>query len=167
MFIVSDDFVRAMKNRPYVARITIDSADILQGEVIQEIYFRGGANSSENALLLGSAFSDSVEITMDQRLVDCQIAGRELFVELGIQLESGAEWIPMGRYTAGDPAANDGVLIVKALDALGSKLDVDYEPMAEFDFNSAAGISSNAFLAALCERRGVNVDVSGLAACPS
>ena len=129
MYTVSEEFAKAMREKAYIARITLDGADVLQGDAIQEIYFRGGANASEEALLLGSAFSDSVEVSLDQDLVNVPIEGREVFVELGLELTAGMEWLPMGRYTAGNPSANDGVLTFTAMDALGAKLDVQYEPL--------------------------------------
>ncbi len=161
MYQVSEAFAAAMKSRPYIARITLDGTDVIEGDPVQEIVFRGGANASPDTVTLGGAVSGSVELTLDQTQVTCAIESRELFVELGMELESGTEWIPMGEYTAQDPVVDDGVLTVTALDALGTKLDVDYEPLEGFDF--ASGVSSTAFLAALCARRGVEVNVDGLA----
>lgn len=166
MQIVSNEFLQAMGSHPYVARITLDGTDVIQGEAIQEIYFRGGANSSEDTILLGSAFAGSVEITLDEAAVNCTIEGRELAVELGIRLTEGTQWIPMGVYTAENPTAADDVLTVKAIDALGAKFDVAYEPLAGFDFSTNGGVSSTDFLAALCARRGVEADVSGKVSIP-
>ncbi len=163
MLNVSNEFIKAMGSHPYIARITLDGLDVIQGQAVQEIFFRGGANSREDTILLGSAFSASVEIALDQNEISCAIEGRELFLELGIELEAGTEWIPMGKYTAQDPSETDGVLSVIAIDALGSKFDAIYEPVEGFDFTSADGVASTDFLAALCERRGVATDLSGLA----
>jgi len=160
MYQVSETFAAAMKSRPYIARITLDGVDTLQGDAVREIIFRRGANADPDMLTLGSAVAGSVELTLDQALVGCPIEKRELFVELGMELASGKEWIPMGKYTAQDPVADDGVLTVTALDALGAKLDVPYEPLEGFDF--ASGVSSTGLLAALCARRGVSVDTAGL-----
>jgi len=162
MYIVSNEFTEAMGRCPYIARITLDGVDVIQGKAVQEIMFRGGCNSSEETILLGSAFSASVEITLNKNEVSCAIDGRELYVELGIEMASGTQWIPMGKYTAQDPSEADGVLTVTAMDALGAKFDVDYEPLQGFDFTSADGVPSVDFLTALCNRRGVEVDLKGL-----
>ena len=159
---VSKEFISAMEDHPYTARITIDGRDTIQGNAVKEIFFRGGANSSEDNILLGSAFSASVEITLDKDEVSCAIEGRELFVELGIDLPTGTEWLPMGKYIAQNPSEADGILSVSAFDALGAKFDVEYEPIEGFDFNLENGVSSVNFLKAVCARRNVQVDTAGL-----
>ena len=159
---VSNEFATAMEHLPYVARITLDGIDVIQGKAVREIFFRGGANASTETFMLGCAVSGSVEISLDGGEVSCPIAGRELFIELGIELAAGIEWIPMGKYFADDPTGDEEYLTVTAQDALGSKLDVEYEPLKGFAFDSEEGVPSTAFLEALCTRRGVEVDLAGL-----
>lgn len=159
---VSKEFAAAMDRLPYVARITLDGVDTIQGKAVREIAFRGGANASTEAFMLGCAVSGSVELSLDGGEISCPIAGRELFIELGIELAAGIEWIPMGKYFADDPTGDEEYLTVTAQDALGSKLDVEYEPLEGFAFDSEEGVPSTAFLEALCTRRGVEVDLAGL-----
>lgn len=104
---VSKEFAAAMDRLPYVARITLDGVDTIQGKAVREIAFRGGANASTEAFMLGCAVSGSVELSLDGGEISCPIAGRELFIELGIELAAGIEWIPMGKYFADDPTGDE------------------------------------------------------------
>ena len=159
---VSNAFMAAMAASPYVARITLDGTDVIQGKAVLEMYFRGGSNANEEMFVIGSAVSGSVEMTLDKAMVGVQIENRELFVELGIELPNGTEWLPIGTYTAEKPTADDGVITVVAQDALYAKFNVDYEPLEGFDFGTENSVLSTEFLGALCARRGVTVELSGL-----
>lgn len=162
MYKASDSFIAAMKDHPYIAKITLDGADVIQGEVIQEIIFRGGANGDENTFTLGSTVSASIEVTLTKAKIDRALHGREVKVDLGIELSGTQEWIPMGVYYVTDPLADDDRLTVKAYDAFAAKFDVEYEALAGFDFEADVGVSSTAFLQALGARRGVEVDISNI-----
>lgn len=166
MQVVSNDFIQGMKSKPYVARITPRGGESLQGDVIKEIVFRGGANSADNTILLGSAYSGSVEITLDRSLATCAFENEEITVELGMVQPTGVEWLPMGKYVADNPVDDEGTLTVIAHDVLSAKLDVDFEPIAGFDFSTDAGVSSVRFWTALCARRGVETDIDGLTPIP-
>lgn len=162
MQLVSNEFREAMKTNPYIARLTLDGQDVIECDLGKEIYFRGGANTDEERMVLGAAVSSSVEITIDKELFKYELKGRELFIELGQNLPTGIEWIPMGTYTVESADVDDGVLTIKAQDALYAKFDVDYEPLDGLDFESESGVASTVFLEALCNRRGVAVDISNL-----
>lgn len=158
MYTVSKAFTEAMKTRTYAAKLTLDGVDVIQGDAIQEIVFRGGTNGETDAFTLGGTVASSAEIFLDKAQVPSVAHGRQIKVELGI----GEEWIPMGVYYVTDPLTDDDRLTVTACDALAAKFDREFEPVEGFDFTAEGGVSSTAFLAALCERRGVQVDVSGL-----
>lgn len=158
MYTVSKAFTEAMKTRTYSARLTLDGVDVIQGDAIQEIVFRGGTNGETDAFTLGGTVAGSVEISLDKAQVPSVAHGRQIKVELGM----GTEWIPMGVYYVTDPLTDDDQLTVTACDALAAKFDRGFEPVEGFDFTAEGGVSSTAFLVALCGRRGVQVDVSGL-----
>ena len=162
MFAVSEKFLAAMKNRPYIARITLDGEDTIQGDAIKGISFRGGSNSDDAAVAIGCAVSASVEILMDKSLVNTLVAGRTATIELGFKLDGVEEWIPMGEYEIGDVTENDGMITAPGMDAIGAKFDIDYTPLPDFDFSKEDSVGSTAFLVALCDRHGVVVDISGL-----
>lgn len=162
MYNVSNNFIAAMKDRPYIAKLILDGTDVIQGDAIQEITFRSGANGNENAFALGGAVSSSVEVIMNKDKIGCALHGREVKVELGIELGDAPEWIPMGIYYVTDPLADDDLLTVTAYDALAAKFEIEYEDLAGIAFGPDAGVSSTAFLQALGARRGVEVDVSNL-----
>lgn len=162
MYNVSDDFIAAMKDCPYIAKLTLDGTDVIQGDAIQEITFRGGANGSESAFTLGGVVSASVEVILNKDKIGCALHGRQVEVELGIELEGKPEWIPMGVYYVTDPLTDDDLLTVTAYDALATKFEVEYEDLDGFVFGSDSSVVSTAFLQALCARRGVEVDVSNL-----
>ncbi|MBP3478085.1 MAG: hypothetical protein J6K03_01210 [Oscillospiraceae bacterium] len=162
MYKVSDAFAAAMVNRPYSAKITLDGKDVILSDPsnledpVNEITFRGGANSNNDGFTLGGTVSASVEIVLNKDKVSCPFTGRQIKVELAIDAES----LPMGVYYVTEPRADDDLLTVTAYDALGSKFEREYEPLPGFSFD--AGVSSVAFLKALCDRRGVEVDTSNL-----
>lgn len=166
MYKVSDAFAAAMANRPYSAKITLDGADVILSDPsnledpVNEITFRGGTNSNNDGFTLGGTVSASVEIVLNKDKVNCPFTGRQIKVELRIDKES----LPMGVYYVTEPRADDDLLTVTAYDALGTKFEREYEPLQGFDFN--AGVSSVAFLKALCDRRSVEVDTSNLVDVP-
>lgn len=158
MYTVSKVFTEAMKTRTYAAKLTLDGVDVIQGDAIQEIVFRGGTNGETDAFTLGGTVASSAEIFLDKAQVPSVAHGRQIKVALGI----GEEWIPMGVYYVTDPLTDDDRLTVTACDALAAKFDREFEPVEGFDFTAEGGVSSTAFLVALCGRRGVQVDISGL-----
>lgn len=163
---VSAAFLAAMGNAPYIARLTLDGSDIIQGNAIHNIDFTGGSNGDNDAITLGGTVAGSVTILLEKADVSFDMKSRDLSVELGIELGSGTEWIPMGTYTVTDAVEDDGILTVTACDALSSKFDVEYEAVEGFDFSSDNGVDDLAFLEALCARRGVKIDTSGLEPIP-
>lgn len=163
---VSPAFLAAMGDAPYVARLTLDDTDIIQGDAIHSIDFSGGSSGDNSTITLGGTVAGSVTVLLDKADVSFAVKGRELSVELGIELESGTEWLPMGTYTVTDAVEDDGILTVTACDALSSKFDVEYKALEGFDFSSDDGVDDLAFLGALCARRGVKVDTSGLESIP-
>lgn len=166
MQIVSEGYKAAMGQLPYEARLTVGGVDEIPGEAVQEIYFRGGANPSGDQVILGGAVSASVEITLQKSFVTCELENREVTVELGQMVDGDMEWLPMGCYTIENANVDDDLIILTAQDALHAKFDRDYEPLEGFDFTSEGGVDSILFLQALCDRRGVEVDVEDLASHP-
>lgn len=166
MHIVSDSFIKAMRTCPYSVRLTLDGETVIQGEAIQEITFRSGTNADNEAFTLGGTVAGTVEIALDKSQVPTLPNGCRVMVELGIELPAGTQWLPMGVYYVTEPLVDDDRLTVTASDALAAKLDREYEPIEGYDFNADAGVSSTEFLAAMCERRGVQVDTSNLEQIP-
>ena len=72
----------------------------------------------------------------------------------------------MGEYTVENATVYDDLIILTAQDALHARFDRDYEPLEGFDFTAESGVDSILFLQALCDRRGVDVDVEGLTSHP-
>lgn len=162
MYKVSDSFAAAMRTRPYVVRLTLDGTAGIPRDAVQEIIFRSGAGAESDTFTLGGAVSASVEIQLDKAQISQVSHGMQISVELGQELPGGTEWLPMGVYYVTEPLADDDRLTVKASDALAAKFDREYEPLDGFDFAAEGGVSSTALLVALCDRRGVQVDVSEL-----
>lgn len=163
---VSAEVLVAMESSPYIARLTLDGTDIIKGNAVTNFSTQGGTNSTDEAITLGGTVSGSVIITLDKGYVDCTLEDREMFLELGIEMASGIEWIPMGTYKVTNVTEDDGNLILTASDSLSSEFDVEYEPIEGFDFSAQSGVDSILFLKALCGRRGVEVDATGLTSIP-
>ena len=163
---VSSAFLAAMEDMPFVVRLTLDGTDVINEEAVQEVSSLGGSSSDEGGITLGGTVAGSVKIILDKSLIGCAVNGRELFLEIGLEIDSTMEWLPMGTYTVTDALEDDGVITVTASDALSSKFDVEYEPIDGFDFDAEDGVDAVAFLKALCTRRGVEVDASSLESIP-
>lgn len=162
---VSEKFAAAMADHPYIAKITLDTGDEIQGDPILGIDFRGGSNSAGNAISIGSAIAKSVEITLDADGVDLPGIEFGFTVAVGIELEDSTEWLTMGQYLMDDVIDEEDRIILKGLDSMAKKFDREYEPMPEFDF-SQGSVDSIAFLTALCARRGVEADLASLQGIP-
>lgn len=166
MYKVSDAFAAAMAHCPYSVKITLDNGVVIRSDPadqegsINEITFRGGANSNNEEFTLGGTVSATVEIVLNKGKVNCEFAGRRIAAELVLENEA----LPMGVYYVTEPRADDDLLTVTACDALGTKFEREYEPLDGFSFD--VGVSSIGFLRALCERRGIEVDTSNLVDIP-
>lgn len=159
---VSLAFKNAMREQPYIARITPEGAAPIQGDPITNIIFTGGANDKGDKITIGSTVAAMVEIQMEKDQGGVAFKGRELTVELGLDLPGGIEWMLMGTYKVTDVQKDDDSITVKAMDYMAAVLDVEYEPIPGFDFTDEKGVSSVEFLSALCGRRGVQVDLSNI-----
>ena len=159
---VSEAFIEAMEYRPYIARITLDGVETIQGDPIKEIRFSGGTNDDSSRISIGSTVAATVELSLDKKRVAVPIKGRKLTVELGIAMGAAIEWLLMGTYEATNVIQDDDSLTVTAMDTMAAKLDVEYEALPGLNFSDDGGVSSTQFLSALCARRGVSVDLSGL-----
>jgi hypothetical protein len=165
MQVVSEAFATAKADHPYVAKITLDNGTVIQGDHILEIYFRGGANSADSTVAIGSAVAKSVEITLDAARVELPRKEFCFAVAVGIELEDSTEWLTMGSYLMDDVVDEEDSVILKGLDSMAKKFDREYEPMDEFDFTKGT-VDSIVFATALCARRGVAVDFTGLEGIP-
>lgn len=157
---VSEAFTKAMESRPYIAKITLDDGSIIQGDPIKEINFGGGTNDSNAQVTIGGTVAATAEIMLNRNDVTVPLKDRKLRVELGIVLGQQTEWLLMGTYKAITVIQDDDSVTVTAMDPMATKLDTEYRPLKEFDFSK--GVDSVDFLAALCARRGVETDLSGL-----
>lgn len=162
MRVISDELLAALAHRPLIAKITLDGVDIIQGDPVQEIRFRDGTNGDINAVSIGGTVAASVEVILDKTLVNTTVSGREMHIELGMELDPGEEWFDMGTYTVTDDEHDDGVLTVTGMDRMAQQFDVEYVPLEGFDFDSEEGVRAKAFVTALCARKGVAADLSDL-----
>lgn len=158
---VSDQF-EASINGPYIAKITLDNTDVIQGDSVMEIHFFGNANGDNKKIAIGNAVAASVEIELDLSKVTVPVIDRKMQIHLGLKLADTEEWIPMGGYTATNAVSDDGTLTITGLDPIAKEFEVAYTPIDGYDFTASNGVSSKAFLVALCARRGVPADVSNL-----
>lgn len=162
MQIVSEKFITAMENRPYIAKITVDGIDVIQGDPIKSIDSVWGANSEKSSVTIGCAVASSMEIELDKSLIDVELNGRNMEVELGQEIDGDLEWLSMGTYKVTDLKEGDGSVTAVCENALAHRFNNSYEDVEEFDFTSEEGVSSIEFLKFICNRRGVVVDANGL-----
>lgn len=156
---VSEKFAEAMKSRPYIARITLDSKDVIQGDPIKNIMFRGGSNGDADAVSIGCVVASSVEIELDKTLVEVTLTDRSMDVSLGIDIDGSIEWISMGAYKITDVQGDDDTITVNGLDPAAEHFEAEYEDIEGIDFSSAEGVSAKTFVDAVCSRHGISADL--------
>lgn len=164
---LSENLLAAMQYKAFMARITLDGWEVVQNdpqgaEPIQNIHFSGGTAGDTGVVTMGSTVASSVTVHLEKDLVDFALEKREMFIELGMALPTGEEWFGMGTYTVTDVQRDDDTVTVTGMDAIVSKLDTEYEDIEGFDFESEEGVSSIAFVSAVCQRFGLTADLDGL-----
>lgn len=159
---VSDRFIAAMGTHPYIARLTLDGVDTIQGDAIKGISFTDGSFSDNASVIVGYLAASCIEIDLDMSLITVPLKGRSVTIELGIAIDGYPEWLLMGTYKITDASESDGVITVVCKDAAAHAFDATYEDTVDFDFTAEGGVSSTAFLQHLCDRRGVTVDLADL-----
>lgn len=161
---VSDSFYNAMQHRPYIPRILLDNVHEVPKEAVQKIEFTGGTSAEDSGVTLGGTVSGSVVITLDKTRWNQLPMEKdmEIYLDLGLEQNGNAEWMPMGIYQIMDLSEDDGILTVTANDALAAKFEVEYTPLEGFDFTAKGGVDARLFLSAICERRGVIAAVNSL-----
>ena len=162
---VTDEFVTAMKHRPYIAEITLDGTDTIQGDPVKSIGFSGGSNGDSDAVSIGCVVAASVEVVLDKTMIDVTLTGREMNVALGIELGDTKEWVDFGMFKVTDAQADDTTITVTGMDPIAERFDVEYEDIDGIDFSADEGVSAKEFVAAVCERNGVTADLSDLEDC--
>lgn len=160
MKVVSDNFAGQMDMYPYIARMTLDDVDIIQGEPIQAISFSGGTNGDNTGVTIGCAVAASATVTIDRTLTSISLSSRKVKLELGMEIGGIVEWLSMGEYKVTDVQENDGVTVATCLDAIAADFEEEYENIDGFDFSAGTGVSAKDFVTALCNRRNVKVDIS-------
>ncbi len=137
-----------MDSRSFVCRVTV-GADTLTSEVNRFVQTLGSCGA--DSFTVGCVFASYVDITLS--VASVPLAGRELYVEMGLCLPDGTvEYVPMGYYTAFPPDIEKtrGRVTVKAADRLSSKCGGLYAPSVTFpasigqlldDIETQAGIS--------------------------
>ena len=158
----SNNFVSKMGSRPYIPKITLDGSQTIQGEPIQGINFRGGANGDSDSVTIGSSVACSVEITLDAEQITASFEQKRMTVELGQNVNGTVEWLKMGCYTVTDIKEDDGTITVTGMDDIAARMDVEYQDIAGFDFESGEAIGSLDLAEAICNRHGLTIDLAGL-----
>lgn len=94
--------------RAFSALITAEDTIIDSG--IRSIKFNGGSNRGDD-FAIGSAVSQYIEISLADS--NHQIESKELLVQIGMEVDSVKEYIPLGYFTAEHPETNeDGIKVV-------------------------------------------------------
>ena len=107
--------------RTFRAKITIGTEEITDG-------FRSIKQSARSCgsdyITIGGAVSSCVEVEMWAPSV--QLKNQEFDLSIGLVVEGGTEWVPIGKFTAPDPKDNDGILTFAAYDRIWSKMSGAY-----------------------------------------
>lgn len=113
MYQSSDDFGTLVQqdSRTFHCLITCDDVTI---ENIKSVKFTGGSEV-EDDFSLGSTVSQYITVTMS-----CAgaIEGREMHLQVGLDIDDLTEWIPIGYFTAGKPSKNEEQIEFTAYDRM-------------------------------------------------
>ena len=98
-------------SRTFLCLITCDDVTI---ENIKSVKFTGGSEV-EDDFSLGSTVSQYITVTMS-----CAgaIEGREMHLQVGLDIDGLTEWIPIGYFTAGKPSKNEEQIEFTAYDRM-------------------------------------------------
>ena len=98
-------------SRTFKCLVTCDDVSI---ENIKSVKFTGGSEG-EDDFSLGSTVSQYVSITMS-----CAgaIEGKEFLLQIGIDIDSVEEYVPIGYFTAGKPSKNEEQIEFTAYDRM-------------------------------------------------
>ena len=124
---VSDRFIAAMGTHPYIARLTLDGVDTIQGDAIKGITFTDGSFSDNASVIVGYLAASCVEIDLDMALIAVPLKGRSVTIELGIAIDGYPEWLLMGTCKITDANESDGVITVVCKDAAAHAFEDTYE----------------------------------------
>lgn len=150
MYQPSQNFINELNktSRLFRARITCGT-DTLTEEIKKMIFTLGSCGA--DTFTIGSVFASYVDITLSS--TELSLAGKEMFVEIGLLLPDGTvEYIPMGYFTASpaDISKSRDQTILKATDRISSKCGGLYIPSITFpatiqavmnDVSTQAGIT--------------------------
>ena len=98
-------------SRTFKCLVTCDDVSI---ENIKSVKFTGGSEG-EDDFSLGSTVSQYVSITMS-----CAgaIEGKEFLLQIGMDIDSVEEYVPIGYFTAGKPSKNEEQIEFTAYDRM-------------------------------------------------
>lgn len=150
MYQPSQNFITELNktSRFFRARITCGT-DTLTEEIKKMIFTMGSCGA--DTFTIGSVFASYVDITLSS--TELSLAGKEMFVELGLLLpDETVEYIPMGYFTASpaDISKSRDQTTLKATDRISSKCGGLYIPTITFpatiqavmnDVSAQAGIA--------------------------
>lgn len=138
--------------RTFHALITIGNDSIR--DTVKSVRFNGGSNG-ENDFSLGSVVSQYVELEISD--TDIVLENREFLLEIGMDIGSTTECIPMGYFTAKKPKRDERGVTITADDRM-MKLEVESD-MSSLPENT----NTIAVLQRISTLTGVPINTQGLA----
>lgn len=143
----------AGQSRTFAARITAGETVITSG--IKSVKWIGGGNAGDS-LTIGSTVAARVEVEMAAPGI--LLENKEITVEIGVQLESGVEYIPMGKYTVEKPEKSAGNIRFVAHDRMVSKGELAYFSGLSYPSDSLKVLDE------ICGKMGITLGTAGLKA---
>ena len=143
----------AGQSRTFSARITAGETVITSG--IKSIKWMGGGNAG-GTLTIGSTVAARVEVEMAAPGV--LLENKEISVEVGVRMESGVEYIPMGRFTVEKPEKSAGNIRFSAHDRMISKGELAYFSGLIYPSDSLKVLEE------ICGKMGITLATAGLKA---
>lgn len=139
-------------SRTFSAKLLLDGVEISGS--IKSIKITGGSNSASD-FSIGSVMSQYVDITMTNPGV--QLEGKEMLLQIGMEVDGELESIPMGLFTAEKPKTDENTISFTAYDRM-MKLEKGYFSSLSDQTNTVAVLQE------IGSQIGITIETTGLQA---
>ncbi len=99
-------------SRTFKCQVTYDETSAI---TVKSVKFTGGSESGDD-FTLGSAIAQYIDVTIPDGTLS--IEGKEIFLQIGMDVNGLTEYIPMGYFTAGKPKKSDDQITFTAYDRM-------------------------------------------------
>ena len=138
-------------SRTFIAKLLLDGAEEIIGS-IKSVKINGGSNSASD-FSIGSVMSQYIDVVMMDPGI--QLEGKEMLLQIGMEVNEVFEPVPIGFFTAEKPKTDENTVSFTAYDRM-MKLEKAYFSELSDQTNSIAVLQE------IAQKSGVPIVTSGL-----